>query len=276
MGGIVDAFDKVTFGVTGAGAAYDYLTDNSGTGVSGAISEKVNEMGGGGGVNPDSGVASFNINSSMGSGGLNAATGELTSNLSPEMQWLFNQGTNQAARFNAEVPRVGRQASELSGGFLSEAGAFDPFAAAEEQFNRLDSILEPGRTKQRSGAAGGLLSTGRLGSTSGNDLQAQIEAQIENQRQGLLSEQFTAAQGVQDSMINRGTNLGAFGLQQQLGTQQLGTGALSNSLNIDSQLQALLGLGSNATKTQPLQTTEGGGMMDALVQGGIAGLVSLI
>ena len=224
----------------------------------------------GAGQEGSSGVNSFGGTSSVGSTRFDAATGQSTSTLSPEMQALFGQGVSQSGMFAGQVPGAGAQAQDLSAGFLSQAGEFDPFAAAQTQFDRLDAILEPGRQRQREGTAGGLLTTGRLGGSAGNLVQAQVEGEIEAQRQGLLSKQFLGAQQVQQGLVDRGTQTGAFGLQQQLGTQQLSQGALNSALGIDSQLQSQLALGSEMTKTAPIAATKSGAqeLMGGMLQGG--------
>ena len=201
------------------------------------------------------GQSPFQMTSDTGFTGSLDAQGNVKSGMSPQMLRLFNQGVGQAGMFAGQVPGAGAQAQDLSAGFLSQAGELDPFAAAQIQFDRLDAILEPGRQRQREGTAGGLLTTGRLGGSAGNLVQAQVEGEIEAQRQGLLSEQFLGAQQVQQGLVNQGMQTGAFGLQQQLGMQQLSGGALSGSLALDSQRQANLGLGSQVSgaigATQP-------------------------
>lgn len=226
-------------------------------------------------VKASSGVNPFNITTATGSGAFNPATGSIESKLSPEMQALFGSQVEGATGAFGKVAGAGDQASALSQGFLSEAGEFDPFAAAEEQFGRLDAILEPGRTKQRTGTAAGLLSTGRLGGTSGTDVQVGLEGEIERQRQGLLSEQFTKAQDVQDRLVGRGTSLGAFGTQQQLGQQAIGTQSLQNALGIDAQQQAALATAGGLTRAAPVDAQPGA--FSSILQGGLtAGLGALV
>ena len=232
----------------------------------------VNNLLGGGGVQSGTGVVDFNQTSTLGTTGLDASTGQITSQLSPELQALFDSGIGQYGAFSAAVPNAGAAAQEQASGFLSAAGAFDPFAAAEQQFNRLDAILAPGRTEARSGGAAGLLATGRLGSTAGNRLQGEIERQIEQQRQSMLVDQFNSAQNVQDQMVNRGIALGTYGQQKQLTQQQLATGALGNAFGIDSQLQAQLGLGSQLTKSGAMR--EQPTAFQDILKGGAAALLA--
>ena len=276
MGGVVDKVtnvgDALTFGAVSATGIPAVLGSRSG--LTGVAEDVVNGMFGEP-VEAQGGVRPFMQESNLGTTALNPKTGEIISEMSPEMQRLFDAGISQAADFQSQVPGAGQQMMDASGGFLSSATQFDPFAAAEEQFNRLDAILEPGRKNARTGTAAGLLATGRLGGTAGNQAQAAVEGEIERQRQGLLSDQFTAAQGVQDSLVNRSLALSQGGLQQKAGFQDLGMGALSQALGIDSQLQSQLALGGQLTKDQPVQAQQGA--FDSILQGGLtAGLGTLI
>lgn len=189
--------------------------------------------------------------------------GKITSKLSPELQALFDTQLDQGADQLAGVPDAGEQSLGLSEGFLSEVGSFDPFAAAEEQFTRLDSILEGGRSRSRTGQAGGLLATGRLGGTSGNDAQAAVEGQIEQQRQQLLGDSFESAQRTQQGLVDRGVQTGAFGMQQQAAQQNLGQQSISGAFGIDSQLQSQLALGGQLSGAVGTTAPEKGFMENA-------------
>ena len=83
----------------------------------------------------------------------------------------------------------------------------------------------------------------------------------------MLDRSFMQAQQVQDSLINRGTTLGAFGQQQQAGLQALGTGALNTSLGLDAQQQGQLALGSNITKHEGQAAQQSG--LQSIIQGGL-------
>jgi len=269
IGGALDVVSGGAF--SGSGLAH--LTGMEEGTIAGAVEGGVNKLLGEE-VKASSGINPFNITTATGTGAFNPATGNIESQLTPEMQALFAGQQAQATGAFGRVAGAGRQAEQLSRGFLSEAGQFDPFAAAEEQFTRLDALLEPGRTKQRTGTAAGLLSTGRLGGTAGDDIQIGLEGELERQRQGLLSEQFTAAQDVQDRLVGRGTALGAFGTQQQLGQQALGTQSLQNVLGIDAQQQAALATAGGLTRAAPVEAQPGA--FQSILQGGLtAGIGAL-
>jgi len=184
----VDVFDVATLGLTGVGSVAGSDPTGSGnllkSGVNSILGEEVAASGG---VNP------FDITTAAGQGAFNPATGKIEGQLSPELQGIFDTGLSTAGAFGSGLEQTGQQARDLSSGFLQQAGEFDPFAAAQTQFDRLDAILEPGRKSARTGTAAGLLSTGRLGGTAGNEVQATVEGEIERQRQGLLGEQFGLA-----------------------------------------------------------------------------------
>ena len=183
------------------------------------------------------------------------------------MQAIFDQGQEQAGAFFSQVPQAGAQAQGMSEGFLGQAQEFDPFAAAETQFSRLDEILARSSGQERTGTQGALLASGRLGSSAGARVQGSLEQGIQDQRAQMLDRSFMQAQQVQDSLINRGTTLGAFGQQQQAGLQALGTGALNTSLGLDAQQQGQLALGSNITKHEGQAAQQSG--LQSIIQGGL-------
>lgn len=124
------------------------------------------------------------------------------------------------------------QALGLSQDVLGQLGSFDPMTAAEEQFNRLDAILEPGRTRARTGTAGGLLASGRLGSTAGARAQSEVERAIEQERQALLADQFGKATDVQAQMAGLASGLGGLGLSQAQGGSGLMSQAIADRLGL--------------------------------------------
>lgn len=106
---------------------------------------------------------------------------------------------------------LGAGATEAGAGFLGALKAYDPFAATEEQFSRLEAILEPGRQRQRTSLQENLLRTGRLGSTGGGVSEQSLESAIEESRRANLAGAFESAMGAQSQLANLGTGLGAFG-----------------------------------------------------------------
>ena len=130
------------------------------------------------------------------------------------------------------VAGAGASAQAQGQGFLNQAQEFDPFAAAETQFSRLDDILSRSSGMERTGTQGALLASGRLGSSAGARVQGSLEQGIQDQRAQLLDRSFSQAQGVQDSLINRGTNLTQLGMSQQQQQQGFGQDAFGNALGL--------------------------------------------
>ncbi|NIV28779.1 MAG: hypothetical protein GWN58_04470 [Anaerolineae bacterium] len=85
---------------------------------------------------------------------------------------------------------------------LAGLGAFDPMAAAEERFGRLDEILQRRRDVDRSALESRLLAQGRLESTAGARQMGEFEAGIERERAQLLDRQFGEAQAAQANLAN--------------------------------------------------------------------------
>lgn len=265
MGGVVDVVSKGTGGFFGLDSVLDLGIGDT---VKGALG--------------DDGSRGFDVQEaspfSVDTGGFSGSFqgGQLTGQMSPELQRMYDQQLQQASMFGGLVPGAGRGLALAGNRALGQLGSFDPFAAAEEQFSRLDAILEPGRQQARAGTAAGLLSSGRLGSTAGARTQAEVEGEIERQRQSLLGEQFMGAQQTQQNLANMALGLTQGGTQQQAALQGLSQGALGGALSLDSQLQAALGLGSNVSKPAAVAQQEQG-FGEQLVQGGItAGLGALI
>jgi hypothetical protein len=186
------------------------------------------------------GLGYFNQLPSAGQGALNVGAG------------LVGQGVGQLST----APSAGQTNIDRGTGFLDTASTYDPFAVAEEQFNRLDAILEPGRTSARTGTAAGLLSTGRLGSTGGARAQSEVESAIERERQMMLGDQFQIAQNVQDQMVGRGSTLTQLGLQERGQAQDIGTQNVATGLGVGQ-----FGMGQQA------QTADIGSM---LLSGGLS------
>lgn len=95
----------------------------------------------------------------LGTGFIDPETGAARAELSPEFAQLRDMllGISRGAFGGQEQQSLlGNQALTASGGFLEQIGA-DPYAAAEERFNRLDAILEPGRQRRRSALGNKLL-----------------------------------------------------------------------------------------------------------------------
>jgi len=147
---------------------------------------------------------------------------QITATLDPRYRALVDQltgGFQVTPSLSQEQLGLGRQATEAGAGFLKQLGSFDPFAAAETQFGRMEEILSAGRARDRSSLEGKLLRQGRLGSTGGGVEQEALEGAIEQSRRQGLVEALGQAQGIQAQQAQLGTQLGAFGgtiEQQQL------------------------------------------------------------
>jgi hypothetical protein len=251
---------------------------SKGTGGFFGLESALGAAGGGGGDGFDVQQASpYSIDTGAFSGSFKG--GHLQGSMSGDMRQASQRNMYLSRRFGNEVLSSGQPYLTAGQGALSQLGSFDPFAAAEEQFGRLDAILEPGRNQARMGTAGGLLSTGRLGSTAGSRTQAEVEGEIERQRQGLLGEQFLGAQQTQQNLMQMATGLTQAGRGEQAAVQGMQTGALTNALNIDSQLQAALGLGSTVSKPEAVAQSQPG-FGQQLTQGaltaGVGALIGLI
>lgn len=138
----------------------------------------------------------------------------ITTTLAPEYQDIVNRlrGAFQASpSYSEDVLGAGRTATGAGAGFLESLGSYDPFAAAETQFQRMEEILAPGRERDRSALEARLLRQGRLGSTGGGRQQEALETAIEQSRRAGLVEALTQAQGIQRQKAELGTALGAFG-----------------------------------------------------------------
>ena len=165
--------------------------------------------------------------------------------LSPEVQAYQQAMLGQAGQYagmgaDPRVAAMGGQALGAGQGFLGQAmqpalrgagavggafgtlgQAFDPFGAAETQFQRLESILEPGRERQREAQEARLFAQGRLGATGGALEQQALEESIEASRRANLAEALGQAQSLQQQELARAGVLGQLGLgAEQAGLQR--------------------------------------------------------
>ena len=131
---------------------------------------------------------------------------------------------------------LGAGALGLSQQYMDQLQGFDPYAQAEQQFNQLDAILEPGRAQARSGTAAGLLSTGRLGSTAGGRVQGELEGAIERERQALLTDQLGQAYGREAQLAGLAESAGGFGSGLLSGSLQDQLAAFGGAAGIQGQL----------------------------------------
>lgn len=184
---------------------------------------------------------------------------------SPAMQDIQNRYLSQAGG----ITPLQQQYAQLGQGFLGQVGAFDPFAAAETQFNRLEAILNPAREQQRQAQESRLYAQGRLGSTGGGLEQQAFQTAIEQQRAQNLINALGQAQDIQGNLISRGTALSNMPIELQ-------NQAIGNLLNIQGAgMQQLRGgaFGGGTTTGATSQYVQGPGLKqqigEGLLQGGM-------
>ena len=196
--------------------------------------------------------------------------------LDPKYQAVVRQLMSDTGQITPSLSQgqlnLGRQATQQGAGFLSSLNA-DPFDIAEEQFNRMESILGKGRDRQRIAQRENLLRTGRLGSTGGGISEEGLESAFEDSRRKNLYEAFGQAQGVQAQNAQIGQSLGAFGLgteqtQLQRLLQSLGSAQATEALplQLGQYLNQLSGQRSQHQlgRAQIMASNQGGGFSDML------------
>lgn len=192
-------------------------------------------FGGGGSSIPD--YAPIEGTSGLGSITYDKSKG-ITASLDPKYQALV-QELLASRSLSPESIALGQQATQAGAGFLSAASSTDPFAMAEEQFNRLEAILQPGRERERTALEERLLSQGRLGSTGGGITEGAFQEAIEQSKRQNLYEAFGQAQGVQRQQAELAQGFGAFGISAE-------------QAQLQRMLQALGG--ATATEAMPVTT----------------------
>ena len=173
--------------------------------------------------------------------------------LTPEMQ-----GIQQGMFGQAAGSPLGQQATDLAGGLFGQAGT-DPNVMAQQQFQRMEDILNPMRDQQRAEQESRLFAQGRLGSTGGALDQQAFEQAIQQQQAQGLFDAMGQAQDIQGNQMNRGLALGQFAPQQQ-------TQALQNLLNMQQGAQSQLT--GQGVQTQMQQPTFGQQIGTGLMMGG--------
>jgi len=197
--------------------------------------------------------------------------GQGTIALTPEMQAIQQQMLGTAQTGGA----FGQQAGALGQGFLGQAGEFDPFAAAQTQFGRMEDILAPQRDQQRLAQESRLFSQGRLGSTGGAQQQQALEGAFAQQQQQGLYDALGQAQGIQGQQISQGLALGQMPGQQQ--TQSLQNLLAMQQSGQQQLMGGVVGGGTQSTSGPGLGQTLGSGLIEGSLPGiqqGIGGLFS--
>ena len=146
----------------------------------------------------------------------------------------------------------------LGGAGLFSTAQSNPLGLTSTLFNRLESVLNPVRERQRSNLESRLLEQGRLGSTGGSLQQQAFEEAVNQQQLANLSgafQQALAQQAQQASLFNQLAGLGlntqslgqgqvgsAFGLQQGV-LQPLQLSGMFGNLQSEAGARALSGMG---------------------------------
>lgn len=206
---------------------------------------------------------------------------------------IFNVGAQAGERAGEFVdPTAGFGQELLAGGrgMLADVAGFDPLNAAEDRFQRLQSVLAPQRDRQREGLEARLLAQGRLDSGQGNLLGGELERGFAAEDTNLLNKLFLEGEAAQAQARTQAQGLGQAGaaiggglfgqqLQAPQGAQQLDQGLLQalgasgnigqSFLNRDiSRAQAI-----NSFNASPAAGGKGGGALGAIgtIGGGILG-----
>jgi hypothetical protein len=127
-------------------------------------------------------------------------------------------GEAQAAGAQELVPGVtgfGQRAFQTAQEQLGAAAGFDPLAAAEERFGRLQAVLGQQRERQRGSLESRLLAQGRLSGTSGDILQGELERGFAAEDAALLERAFGESEQAQARAIQQGLQAGAAGTTAQ-------------------------------------------------------------
>ena len=143
------------------------------------------------------------------------------------------------------VSGLGGAASGAAEKAFGAFGSFDPMTAAQERFDKLDSILEPGRTRTRSGLESRLFAQGRLDSTAGSRELADLEAGFQRERAGMLDTQFGQAQGAQANLAGIAQGLTGTAAGVQSGIFGQGLQGIGGSQQLSEPMMRLLGMSSD-------------------------------
>ena len=184
-----------------------------------------------------------NVTGLFGTGAFDPS-GESRVALNPETQRMVDQIRGSIGdRFAQGQTRLGSEAEQGALGFMQAGMQSDPYALAQSQFEKMESILNPSRNRQRDALEARLLRQGRLGSTGGALSQQGLESAIEESRQRGLYDALQQGMGVQQHQLGLGQNLGLFAQQQENVGLEQGLARLGALQGIDQQAMQYLNLG---------------------------------
>ena len=150
-----------------------------------------------------------------------------------------------SANMRGGVERAGEGAAGAAGDIFDAQRSFDPMAVAQGRFDKLDSMLEPGRERERSGLESRLFAQGRLDSTSGAREMGEYGAAIERERADMLDRQFTEGQNAQVNQLNTAGNLTGIGAGTQGGIFNQGLGGVGGAQQLSEPMLRLMGLAND-------------------------------
>ncbi len=222
-------------------------------------------------------------------------TGAVTTTLPGELraiqQNLFGAAPAALGAAGGLVDPAAAGAERLfgAGGRALEAlGTFDPLQAAQQQFESLESILNPLRERETAGLEARLARQGILTGTAGERRLGERAAAIERERQLALLNQFQAAGQEQSRLANLG--IGLTGAGQDISDRLFGRGvqATQAGQQISAPLLNLLGLSTDIgqartagqiaranalTSFNQQQAAAGGGGLGDILGGAAGGLI---
>ena len=162
---------------------------------------------------------------------------------------ILDQGAmgalDESGAMRPGVSGLGGRATDAAGQAFDAFGSFDPMAAAQERFDKLDSILEPGRTRTRSGLESRLFAQGRMDSTAGSRELADLEAGFQRERAGMLNTQFGEAQTAQGNLAGIAQGLAGTSAGIQSGIFGQGLQGIGGSQQMSEPMMRLLGMSAD-------------------------------
>jgi len=183
---------------------------------------------------------------------------------------LQNRALSKANQYmGMEAPQFD-QLQDLGTGFLNQVGSFDPYQAAQDQYNLLSPELLRQQEQDMLNQENRLFAQGRLGSTGGaQDMESLARAQ-EASRAQMMYDSWAQGQAAQQQMAGLGLNFASAAPSLQGAYGQLGSAYLNPALQIDQQaLQSAQVAGglAGAMNTGTLTQTGGPNMWDSLGSG---------
>jgi hypothetical protein len=162
---------------------------------------------------------------------------------------ILNQGATgalgEAGAARPGVSGLGQAATGAAESAFGALGSFDPMTAAQDRFDKLDSILQPGRERTRSGLESRMFAQGRLDSTAGSRELADLEAGFQRERAGMLDQQFGQAQGAQQNLAGIAQGLTGTAAGVQGGIFNQGLQGIGGSQQMSEPMMRLLGMSSD-------------------------------